>query len=59
MSLIFQCLAMVAVTNAFIGVMCFVTWENGFKMLGYKYIARMSVVVGLMPIIWRLIDTLK
>ncbi len=35
---------------AFVGVISFITWENGFKVLGWPFVARMTLV--LIVIIW-------
>ncbi|MDU4128655.1 hypothetical protein [Pantoea sp.] len=35
---------------AFVGIMSFITWQNGFKMLGLPYITRMILV--LVVVVW-------
>jgi len=54
-----ESLAIALLIPAFFGVMCFVLWENGFKVLGWKYIARLTLVAAFFPWVWEVIDAYK
>ncbi|MBP2156895.1 hypothetical protein [Erwinia rhapontici] len=51
--------AMALAIPAFFSVMCFILWENGFKVLGWKYIVRLTIVMASFPWVWELIDAFK
>lgn len=44
---------------ALFAIMSFVVWQNGFKMLGWKYIARLTLVMAIFPWILEAIDAYK
>lgn len=52
-------IAMALGVPVFFGIMCFVLWENGFKVLGWKYIARLTLVMAAFPWILEAIDAYK
>ncbi|WP_416413767.1 hypothetical protein [Pantoea sp. App145] len=41
-------LVAIAAMPAFVGIMSFIMWQNGFRVLGWKYIARFSLVLVLL-----------
>lgn len=51
--------AMALAIPALFSVMCFITWENGFKILGWKYVGRLTIVMATFPWVWELIDAFK
>lgn len=45
MDLLIITLSVVVAFPAFVGLMSFVTWQNGFLMMGSGYIIRMTTVL--------------
>ncbi|NIY47297.1 hypothetical protein [Cedecea colo] len=44
-------IGLLALFHIFLAVMCFITWENGYRVLGNGYIIRFSVVIAVIPLI--------
>lgn len=50
---------MIIAIPALFVVMSFVLWQNAIKVVGWKYIARLTLVIASFPFIFEAINALK
>ncbi|BBT89427.1 hypothetical protein WP8W19C02_10470 [Enterobacter cloacae] len=48
-------LLLIAGWHAFIVIMSFVMWTNGYKQLGKGYVLRLTIIMALIPLIGEII----